>query len=84
MKLVFTSKQVLEDKLPILHVVHDGDGDWQFLSGQEEGVQDGRIIALNELYAMDESLIELAGITIGAEARRSDADAAWLVYKSFD
>lgn len=84
MKIVYTSKQILEDKLPVLFVAHDRDGDWQFLSGQEQGTEDGRVASLEELFAMDETLTELSVMEMGTEARRSNADALWLLYKSED
>lgn len=36
---VFTTRPVLDDGLPILRVVHDADGDWQFLCGDDDRPQ---------------------------------------------
>jgi hypothetical protein len=43
---VFTTKQIMARELPITGIVHDRDGDWQFLDGdsatpEEAAVPDG-------------------------------------------
>jgi len=52
----FTTKRVIENDHPVLLVVHDEDGDWQFLSGTTSTAEDGRIICLDEALSMDPTL----------------------------
>ncbi len=44
---VFTTRQWLDEKKPVLRVVHDEDGDWQFLTG-DQLQEDARIVALEQ------------------------------------
>jgi hypothetical protein len=75
---VFTSRQVLEDRLPILEVSHDDDGDWQFLCGTTDDEDDARMISLAHALALDPSIGELADLPPGKSARRKRAGARWI------
>jgi hypothetical protein len=55
---IFTTRQWLELDQPILRVVHDYDGDWQFLTG-DQLPEDGRVVAFEEVLLKDSSLNEL-------------------------
>ena len=76
-RVAFTSRQVIEDGRPILRVVHDQDGDWQFLCGQENLDQDGRLIRLSTALRLDATLNELADLPDGWQATRESTAAAW-------
>lgn len=79
-KAVFTTKYILENNSPITYVVHDSDGDWQFF-GPEENIIDTdiRVIAFEEILAMDPSIEELLDIPAGTEAWREDKDTEWTI-----
>lgn len=76
---VFTCVHVLERERPILHVIHDGDGDWQFLCGAPHSVEEGRIIALEEAYDLDPSVGKLAKLNYGHSADRTDVNGDWII-----
>ncbi len=77
-KVVFTSMQVIVNSMPILYVVHDEDGDWQFLSGHETGDdKDGRIISLGTALNRDNTLKDILWITKGSKAFRKDTNSEW-------
>lgn len=77
----FTTRQWLEENKPILRVVHDDDGDWQFLTG-DQMPEDIKIVALEELIKRDNSLNEVFDLEYGEEAERDFLGAKWKRNKS--
>jgi hypothetical protein len=75
---VFTIRQVIDDRLPVLLVFHDADdGAWQFLSGAAANETDARIVSLAGMIVSDPSLAELADLPRGWKAWRIDREAPW-------
>lgn len=74
---VFTTTPVIEGQLPILHVSHDQDGDWQFLCGTTQRTEDAKLVCLSEMIEMHPSLAELATLPAGWYAERSTIDDPW-------
>jgi hypothetical protein len=72
----FTTRQWLEDHKPILRVVHDNDGDWQFLTG-DQMPEDIKIVALEELIKRDDTLNEVFDLEYGEEAERDVVGGQW-------
>lgn len=75
--LVLTSRQVLEEKAPILLASRDADGSWRFLHGTESGMADVRFVTLDSLVTLDLSLHELAQLPPGQTARRAAQEDPW-------
>jgi hypothetical protein len=73
---VFTTRQVLEG-LPILRVIHEADGDWQFLCDTTYEVDDLKIVALEELVKRDPTLNDLFQLNYGCQAQRLVEAADW-------
>ncbi len=73
---VFTTKQFTEGK-PILKVVHDADGEWQFLTGDEISMDDAAMVSLEQLVLKDFSLNDLFDLDYGQEAERKSIDNKW-------
>lgn len=78
---VFTTRQVLEG-LPILRVIHEADGDWQFLCDTTYEVEDLKIVALSEIAKRDPSLNELYQLDYGWQAYRVVEAADWQMEES--
>ncbi len=77
---VFTTKFVIEDLAPIVFVYHDSDGCWQFHGSEEKVIDDDiRIVSLDEIIALDQSIIELAEMPEGFEAVRSKKGDNWQI-----
>ncbi len=74
---VFTTRQWLEEKKPILRVVHDEDGDWQFLTG-DQMPEDIRIVALEELTLRDETINDVFNLDYGESAEREFVGDKWI------
>jgi hypothetical protein len=72
----FTTRQWLELRKPIVRVVHDIDGDWQFLTG-DQMPEDIKIVALEELILRDKTLNELFNLGYGEAAERDAIGGQW-------
>ncbi len=78
---VFTTRQWLEQNKPILHVVHDEEGDWQFLTG-DQMPEDAKIVALEQMVLRDNSLNEIFNLDYGEQAERDSINGKWKRSKS--
>lgn len=64
----------------ILRVAHDADdGAWQFLCGGEHVASEARVIALQEAYALDAAIGQLAKLPCGCVAQRSSKTGKWQI-----
>lgn len=72
----FTTRQWVDDQKPILRVVHDNDGDWQFLTG-DQMPEDIKIVALKELVSSDNTLNDLFDLDYGEAAEREFTGGPW-------
>src|SRR3954451_16845883 len=72
---VFTCQHV-QDGVPILHVRHDADGEWQFLCGGEH--EEVAVVAcLACMVAGHPTLGELVALACNCSAERDGAATAW-------
>jgi hypothetical protein len=74
---IFTTRQWLELGKPILKVIHDNDGDWQFLTG-DSMPEDGKLISLKEMVKSDKTLNEVFDLDYGEEAEREFIGGKWI------
>jgi hypothetical protein len=73
-----TTRQVIEQKLPILSVTHySDDGSWGFVCGTTDATEDGRVIAMSEALEIDPTLREIADLPPGWTARRERVGSMW-------
>jgi hypothetical protein len=77
---VFTTRQVLKG-LPVLRVIHEDDGEWQFLCDTTYEVNDLKIVTLEELIKRDPTLNELFQLPYGWQAQRVVQAADWEIEK---
>jgi hypothetical protein len=66
---IFTTRQWLELEKPILHVIHDIEGDWQFLTG-DQMPEDVKLVALEQMIIKDNTLNEVFNLDYGEQAIR--------------
>jgi hypothetical protein len=78
---IFTTRQWLDEQKPILHVVHDEDGDWQFLTG-DQLPEDIRIVALDQIIKSDKTLNQVFDLEYGEEAEREVVGGKWIRNKA--
>ena len=73
---IFTTRQWLELDKPILRVVHDNDGDWQFLTG-DQMPDDIKLVALEQMTLKDKTLNEVFNLDFGESAEREFIGGHW-------
>lgn len=73
---IFTTRQWLELNKPILRVVHDYDGNWQFLTG-DQLPEDIRLVCLEEVVQRDTTLNDIFDLDYGECAERESIDDKW-------
>jgi hypothetical protein len=74
---IFTTRQWLENRKPILRVVHDEDGEWQFLTG-EQIPEDAKIVALEQMTLSDPTLNDVFNLDYGEAAERNFIGDNWV------
>lgn len=74
---VFTTRQWLELDNPILRVIHDTEGDWQFLTG-DQMPDDIKLVALEQMVIKDITLNEVFDLEYGEEAEREFIGGQWI------
>ena len=76
--MIITTKDILEQKKPILSVWRDEeDGMWQFLSSSDVDEDEAKIISLEEIVNLDNSLNEIADLKLGWVAWRQSQNEKW-------
>lgn len=79
---VITCCHIVENGADILYVSHDEeDGMWQFLCGRTHTQEQARVVSLNEIFALDNSLCEIAVMPCGYFAERKNRTANWVIKK---
>ena len=73
---VFTTRQWLELDKPILRVIHDREGDWQFLTG-DQMQEDVELVALEQMVIKDRTLNEIFNLEYGEAAERMFIGGQW-------
>jgi hypothetical protein len=73
---IFTTRQWLEEGKPVLRVLHDLDGDWQFLTG-DQYPDDIRLVALSQVVKKDPTLNDVFNLDYGESAGREFVGGAW-------
>lgn len=75
---VFTTKQWIEQNRPIIHVIHDADGDWQFLTDDEHSTENIKIVALEQIVLKDNTLNAVFDLEYGEQAERGFIGDKWI------
>ena len=78
---VITTRFVIYDNSEISRIIHDENGDWQFL-GREEDLEesDAVVISLGEMMDFDDSLSIVESLPEGKQALRTDKMSPWYIY----
>ncbi|MCJ8288355.1 MAG: hypothetical protein HRT58_21970 [Crocinitomicaceae bacterium] len=78
---VITTNFIIEGS-PILEVIRDEDGDWQFLGGQEITEENAVVLSLEQIIAMDNTLMGALTIDESCVAYRANKESKWVVQKT--
>jgi hypothetical protein len=75
---VLTTTHIIKERNDILYVFHDEDDHgWQFHYGGNKSASDAMVVALEEIVALDPSVLEIADLPVGWKAWRSKRGASW-------
>lgn len=78
---VFTTKYVIHEHSLITHVLHEHDGDWQFLGNEENLTKnDALLVTIGEIIEFDPSLTPLMNMPLGKQAFRESPEEEWTIY----
>ena len=80
---IFTTRQWLDLDKPILRVVHDKDGDWQFLTG-DQMPDDVKLVALEQMVLRDKTLNDVFYLDYGYSLEREFIGGEWTKTKLED
>jgi hypothetical protein len=73
-----TTRQVINEGLPILRVIHYLDDDsWAFLCGTADKTDDGRVIGMGTAFKLDPTLRTIADLPPGWAAWRETVGGIW-------
>lgn len=77
-----TTKQVMDEGLPILEVVHYGDDcSWAFLCGTTEDEDDAQMVPMETIVAIDPTLETIATLEPGQAAFRDFIGDEWDIFE---
>lgn len=74
---VFTTKRIAFEGRAVVYVVHDHDGDWQFLDGDDVTPDDITLVHLEHIVGAHPRVAEVGDLPRGWEAWRDPADTEW-------
>jgi hypothetical protein len=74
---VFTTHKILKNEDPILVIIHDADGDWQFLAGGTLDMDGAAMAAMKQMIEIDKSVESELDMPIGWVAVRSTKEGEW-------
>jgi hypothetical protein len=79
---VFCCTHIFRREHPVLLVVHDDNGDWQFLCGGSHDDDGPHYVHVGALFGADPTLHATADLPVDWEAERSDPTQKWIRTRS--
>ena len=77
---VITRCHVIKNGADILYVFHDAeDGMCQFLCGKCHKEKEARVVSLNEVFTLDNTVLELENMPSGYIAERKSKNSKWTI-----
>jgi len=75
---VLTSKYVIKDMQPVLHVRHSMCGEWQFHCGNDDfSAKNIMLVSLSNVLESDDTLDEIADLPLNRTASREFVGDEW-------
>lgn len=77
---VFTTKNVMNNKLTIVRVTHDHDGSWQFFDAvSTNSFENAMLVSLKNILNIDSSISDVIHIDEGHRAQREEKNKPWTI-----
>jgi hypothetical protein len=73
-------KRILAGQAEVKYVLHDPEGGYQFLDGEDVEDDDAAVVPLNEIIANDPTLMTVACLPQGFAAFRESVNEPWAVF----
>ena len=74
---VYCCPHVFREQRPILLVIHDPDGDWQFLCGGNDDTDECHTVGVGHLLDRESGLGQFANLEKGTGAERESVEHSW-------
>jgi len=78
---VISLTRILDGSTAILYVVHDEDGEWQFLDGGDVSEEDAATVSLKDIVDHDPAIKSLVDLPAGWAAERAAVGDPWERYR---
>jgi hypothetical protein len=80
-KAVIATKYITDKNSVIVSVFYDEDGDWQFFSQEEVNEDDARVLSVQQILKIDNTLADIPSLSKGQSAFRVNKDSLWQIQK---
>lgn len=74
---VYCCPHVFRSTRPVLLVIRDPDGEWQFLCGAADDTQDCHLVGVGHLLERDPALAAMAELENASGAERKSPEGEW-------
>ncbi len=81
-RAVYTTKGIMQKDDTINLIMHDNDGDWQFLPGTSVESEECSVICAGCLYEKYPYIGEYAKLEPGLEVYRDNESSDWILYNT--
>ena len=79
-QVVFTTKNVMINKMNIVRVTHDNDGYWQFFDADSTNAgENAMLVSLEDILSVDKTIKEVLHIDEGYRAEREEKNKPWTI-----
>jgi len=78
-KAVLTTRYVVKNNSPVVTVIYDEDGDWQFLGAEEIDESDAVVLSMKEMIKHDGTLYNIPELECGQSAARENIHSPWRI-----
>lgn len=78
-KAVLTTRYVVKNNSPVVNVIYDEDGDWQFLGKEEIDESDAVVISMEEMIRHDGTLCNVPELECGQSVMRESIHSPWRI-----
>ncbi len=82
-KAVLTTRYVINNS-PVVCVIYDEDGDWQFLGTEEIDESDAVVLSMEEIMKHDGSLCNVPELECGQSAVRENIHSPWRIERNIN
>ena len=77
---IITTKYVMSNQSPVMWIIHDEDGDWQFIGQEEISPSDAMVVSLGRLLEKHQEVETVVReLLSGHQAKREGLNSIWII-----